>query len=299
MRNKRALMKLCSVVIKENKVESIVQDEFLKLSIGDTHEEILSKVDEMGALLFRELPFGEGLSLIVILESNEMSYYESKLGETAHEIKNAIAVSLSAMMIVKKKFEKKDFTNKILDKMIDDSIKSSKKIVPILEKSRSELKEVQKKQTVELASFFNDFQNDISALISINHIDFIFIDNGHNLKDRFVDLNGITLDQLILNLIKNACEAFTEDIIDRKVQLEVEFTETDVLISVSDNGSGIPLESSKKIFLQFYTTKGDFGSGIGLYLVKRYLNLSSGDIELDQTVEKGARFIVRLPYYEG
>jgi signal transduction histidine kinase len=69
----------------------------------------------------------------------------------------------------------------------------------------------------------------------------------------------------------------------------------DLCISVSDNGSGIPLESQEHIFDPFYTTKPvGVGTGIGLGIVQRIVDQYNGVIRF--TSEPGStEFVVRLP----
>jgi len=70
-------------------------------------------------------------------------------------------------------------------------------------------------------------------------------------------------------------------------------------ISVSDNGIGIPEEHQEKIFERFYQVshqgEGGQGSGIGLHLVKEYLQLMQGDVEMQSVEGEGSKFTIRLP----
>ena len=52
-----------------------------------------------------------------------------------------------------------------------------------------------------------------------------------------------------------------------------------ILVSIEDNGKGIDEKESKKIFLPFFSTKKN-GLGIGLYLVKRIIDLHDGEISI-------------------
>jgi signal transduction histidine kinase len=66
-----------------------------------------------------------------------------------------------------------------------------------------------------------------------------------------------------------------------------------VHIVVVDNGPGIPRSAHKNIFHMFYSTKGS--SGYGLWSARRYAQLNSGDLMLDEKFTKGAKFILTLP----
>ncbi len=69
-----------------------------------------------------------------------------------------------------------------------------------------------------------------------------------------------------------------------------------MLVSVQDNGPGIPKEIQEKIWVSFFTTKGGKGgTGLGLSAVMQIVNQHGGKIYLESEVGKGATFFVRLP----
>jgi signal transduction histidine kinase len=67
-----------------------------------------------------------------------------------------------------------------------------------------------------------------------------------------------------------------------------------VRVTITDNGVGIPREDLDKIFALYYTTKPE-GSGIGLSLVYRIVQLHDGNIEVSSEVGRGTTMSVRLP----
>ncbi len=67
-----------------------------------------------------------------------------------------------------------------------------------------------------------------------------------------------------------------------------------VRVTVADEGVGIPPEDLDKIFSLYYTTRPD-GSGIGLSLVYRTVQLHDGAIDVSSEVGKGTTMTVRLP----
>jgi signal transduction histidine kinase len=78
-------------------------------------------------------------------------------------------------------------------------------------------------------------------------------------------------------------------------------TETDeggvIKATVADTGTGIPPENLERIFKMYYTTKTD-GTGIGLPLVRRVVELHHGSVEFLSAVGRGTTVIVRLPLEE-
>lgn len=99
------------------------------------------------------------------------------------------------------------------------------------------------------------------------------------------------LKQVLVNLIKNAMQAMTRG---GALTLATGATPDDIWVSVSDTGSGIPVEQQKLIFEPFYTTKTK-GTGLGLMIVERIMRDHGGRIELVSQVGQGSTFRLWLP----
>lgn len=100
------------------------------------------------------------------------------------------------------------------------------------------------------------------------------------------------LHQAFLNLLLNACQAMPKG---GAIQIVTEReTPEAVRVTISDEGVGISPEDLEKIFALYYTTKQD-GSGIGLSLVYRIVQLHDGSIDVSSEVGRGTTMSVRLP----
>ena len=91
--------------------------------------------------------------------------------------------------------------------------------------------------------------------------------------------------QVMLNLIKNAAQALKET---REPMIRVEAVEIDGnrrLLTVSDNGPGIPVEISEEIFMPFFTTR-EKGTGVGLSYSRQVMSLNKGKIEYESVPGK-------------
>ncbi len=105
------------------------------------------------------------------------------------------------------------------------------------------------------------------------------------------------VEQVFNNLIKNAWEALGQTP-DPKIYVNGrrDGNSKFVLVTVKDNGPGIPKEIQDKIWVSFFTTKGGSGgTGLGLSSVMQIVNQHGGSISLDSEVGKGTMFSVRLP----
>lgn len=117
----------------------------------------------------------------------------------------------------------------------------------------------------------------------------------------FAEVSGddALLGQVILNLVRNAAEAVSENAPGGRVIILGEIDPPGSMqgqrISISDNGPGIPPESLTKIFMPFYTTKAD-GTGLGLAVVQKIVVQHGGTIEARNQSQGGADFLLWLPF---
>ncbi len=107
--------------------------------------------------------------------------------------------------------------------------------------------------------------------------------------------DAVMLEQLLLNLIKNAMEA-SQDKDNPTVELNVSLTEdgTMILFEVSDHGPGISDENKPKLFDAFYSTKAE-GMGMGLNICRSIVETHHGRILVTDTPGGGATFCVTIP----
>ncbi len=116
-----------------------------------------------------------------------------------------------------------------------------------------------------------------------------------SLKDQAESVNiRVDVDlmkQAILNVLVNAIEAMPEG---GALTIECMVEEDEAEIRISDTGIGIPPELREKIFRLYYTTKPG-GSGIGLAMTFRIVQLHDGAIDFSSEPGKGTTFVLRLP----
>ena len=115
------------------------------------------------------------------------------------------------------------------------------------------------------------------------------------MPNAFVDARQV--EQVFNNLIKNSWEAVLQTPSPKIVVTGGRDRNPDfVLVTVQDNGPGIPKEIQEKIWVSFFTTKGGSGgTGLGLSACVQIVNQHGGSISLESDAGKGAKFSVRLP----
>jgi len=107
-----------------------------------------------------------------------------------------------------------------------------------------------------------------------------------------IHLDGNLLKNCIINLIGNAIKYSGENTF---IEFNTEVTENDCIVTIKDNGIGIPEADQKHLFEAFFrahNTGNIPGTGLGLNIVGRYVNLMNGKIDFESNVNKGTTFIL-------
>ena len=134
----------------------------------------------------------------------------------------------------------------------------------------------------------------------------VFVDVRHILKPRQVmglDYKGEAtfttdsrlLKNIMINLLSNAVKFSDEG---KTIQVTVENSGSNINIQVKDEGIGISKEDMPYLFSTFYRAKNAIniqGTGLGLHIVKRYIDMLEGDISLSSDLNEGCTFTINLP----
>lgn len=113
-------------------------------------------------------------------------------------------------------------------------------------------------------------------------------------KKLFHDLR--MLKNILFNLISNAIKYSNSDGI---IECNVEYGDTDLMVEIKDYGIGIPEEDKKYMFQRFFragNVTNIQGTGLGLTIVKRYIEIIGGDINFASKFGEGTSFIIKIPY---
>ncbi len=145
-------------------------------------------------------------------------------------------------------------------------------------------------QTLPLDECVNNIVGLFEKVAKKKNIEYIY----QNLTDKenfLIDPNY--LETILSNLLSNAFK-FTEE--NGEISVSVEEKQENLILTVKDSGCGIPKDKQDLIFDRFYQVEDNgLGSGIGLSLVKRLVDLHHGTISVETEVDKGTTFIVSFP----
>ena len=120
------------------------------------------------------------------------------------------------------------------------------------------------------------------------------VEYGQNLPS--IKGNKQKLEQVIINLIQNACQALPDT--EKGIYVTTVFVESsgEIVFSVKDEGIGIPDDAMPHIMDPFFTTKRDTGgTGLGLSVSSNIVNEQGGKIEVQSIQGHGSTFVIRFP----
>ncbi len=218
----------------------------------------------------------------------------------AHEIKNPLTpIRLSAERLQHRlKPELSDSSGELLQRMsrtIINQVDNLKSMVDAFsEYARAPALSLQLVDLPSLAS-------EIAELFSVNDQAIKVIVDVQKVPELYLDSGRIR--QLIVNLLKNAFEAFDENSTKREVSLSVHLEKTatgtqDVVLSVSDTGPGIPPEILQNLFDPYVSSKQK-GSGLGLSIVKKIVEEHSARVVAANNPNQGAKISIYFPAEAG
>ncbi|MBS3757482.1 MAG: PAS domain-containing protein [Desulfobacterales bacterium] len=205
----------------------------------------------------------------------------------AHEINNPLTTIMTSSMMLQEEVAPDEEISKELA-VISAEAQRCRKIVQNLLDFARQTKPMQKLQDINAIVRDNIYLTKKQAEFKDVYVDSSLADD---LPRIYIDKEQIQ--QILINLTLNAVEA-TDSGGWITFTTSYDPSADEILITVSDTGSGISSENQEKIFDPFYTTRED-GTGLGLSITHSIVEQHGGRIEIDSRPGHGSRFTVSLP----
>ncbi len=204
----------------------------------------------------------------------------------AHEVKNPLNAILLHVEVAKAKLARGDMDVIPQMEIISSEILRLDRVVKtFLDFTRPvELR----LETVPLRRLLDEVLELAKPQADASHIRVIVAQDAEGIGVR---IDRDLLKQAMLNIVVNAMQAMPEG---GELRFESLASEEAAEIRISDTGAGIPPELRDKIFRLYFTTKKE-GSGIGLAMTFRIVQLHDGTIDFTSEPGKGTTFSIRLP----
>jgi PAS domain S-box-containing protein len=231
--------------------------------------------------------------------SREKELYEMKsnfLGIASHEFRTPLGTILSSASLLKK------YTENIPQESITKHIDRISSSVIHLNAILNDFLTLEKLRKGFVDFEFTEFNLPEFITQTISELDEIAKSNNQRIQYTHIGESNVSqspkiLKNILLNLLSNASK-FSEQ--GKKIKITTEVTVTSISLIIQDHGIGISLSDQKKLFNEFYrasNAKNIQGTGLGLVIVKNYINMLSGKISLSSRPNKGTLITLTLPRY--
>lgn len=208
-----------------------------------------------------------------------------------HELKTPLAANKLYIQTVTKRELTKEQSVEMLNKAIEENNRLERMIDNILNASRLENNALHlNKEHFEIENIYEPLKKRFNLLFGK---DIVFVESGIGIQlfaDRFM------IETVISNLIENAGKYAMSG---ERIILYAFNQGENVVFGVKDEGSGVSKEFRNEIFKKFFRledeeTRTRKGSGLGLYIVSKLIQLHGGTIEYIENQPKGANFQIKL-----
>jgi len=236
------------------------------------------------------------------LEQREVEYSQKLIKVLTHEIMNSVTPIISLTKLIRDRLVDEQTGELAVQKLASDEQHDlARGLASIHSRGSGLLKFVQ------AYSVLTNLPRPSLAEVDVA----VLIDRVHALMAPVLDAEGVGLDvqavgahmvvradpqqieQVLINLVKNAAEALAGRDGGRVILRGVRDDRGKVLIQVIDNGPGIDTAHVDDIFLPFFTTKRN-GSGVGLSVSRQIMALNKGLLTVETAVGRGSEFTIRF-----
>ncbi|BAI80454.1 conserved hypothetical protein [Deferribacter desulfuricans SSM1] len=217
------------------------------------------------------------------------------MASISHEIKNplnSIMINTDLLMMYCEKMGDKN-TKRLVEGIISDAERIKMIIDQTLRFSKYTPNHV---ELINVEKFLNDIEAYVKRILFDREYIVFDIQKNGDWSDCYLKMSRIQLEQVFVNLIKNAIDA-VKDVDNPRVVLDVNCDMDHIIFRFIDNGIGMSEEVKRNIFNEFYTTKKD-GTGMGLSIVKEIIDANNGEIIVESKEGEGTIFTIKLDRYK-
>ena len=270
---------------------TLIQEEILtetgrrvQVSLDFIYDDISSQ--GLGSLLtLHDLESAEAIESELEL-SRRMAAIGRLTSGVGHEVKNPINAIVVHVELLKSKLEGASAPAIRHVEVIEAEIRRLDRVVQLL---------VDFSRPVELQLREQDLRDVIGDVLALSAEELsthnVILESEMPQRPLFVNIDADLIKQAALNVIQNGAQAMPEG---GTLRVVLEEQRKFAILRIADQGPGIPDDIREKIFDLYFTTKSG-GSGIGLAMTYRIVQLHYGSIEVQSNAERGTEFLLRIP----
>jgi PAS domain S-box-containing protein len=273
------------------------QDEYIRKMNKQLEKRVSDRTKAL-AQANKELALSQAELTGALAKEKELNELKSRFVTTAsHEFRTPLAAILSSVSLIDRYVKEEDIEkrqkhiNRIksmvnnLTDILNDFLSIGKLEEGIVRNSPEPL---------ELVSFLGEAMDEIKGILKDGQ-QVIFSNNKETIH---MQMDGLLLKNVVINLISNAIKYSPEN---KEIHFSVQQLPNALEIEVKDNGIGIPTADLEHVFERFYRARNSTniqGTGLGLNITKRYVELMGGEIKLESALECGTSIKLLFPLYD-
>lgn len=215
------------------------------------------------------------------------------LSVVSHEIQTPVNLIASTANLVNRKIDKNATNDSEIKEYMNNIILNCDKVAMLVNNIMGiNMITVSKREYVNSKQFFDAFSKFIEPYCKHTETQF---KKEFKTEKEYIHIPVSTTERILLNLITNAIKYNDKE--NKKLTFKMYNEGDNIIFSVKDNGIGIAKENIEKITERFFRVEPHVskGFGIGLSLVKEYLDQMGGTIEIKSQLKKGTEVIVSIP----
>lgn len=207
-----------------------------------------------------------------------------------HDIQTPVNLIFSTAKLVNFKSTDNPEINEYMENIINNCQKITMLLGNVMD---TNFISISNKVYVNTKQFFETFCKSIKPYCDTENVDFKC---EFKTGKEYVHIPVATTERILLNLITNAIKY--NDKKTKKIKLTVSNDDSTLIFSVKDNGMGISEENIEKVTNKFFRVNKNVatGNGLGLALIKDYLDCMGGNMVIKSQLKKGTEFIVSIPF---
>ena len=284
----------------ENKIKGLNAD--LEVRVNQRTEELADAVNQLLDVNkqlqheIKERKIGENNLRKAFKKEKDLNELKSRFVSMAsHEFRTPLSTILSSADLIEayrqadQQEKREKHINRIkssvtnLTSILNDFLSLSK-----LEEGQTDLKVSE----IKIIDFISQVLDEIKSLLkSGQQITF----NQDELMNHVFQTDKGILKNILFNLVSNAIKYSP---VDSEIQIKVTSNKNKLDVSIKDNGIGIPIEEQGYLFTRFFrahNAENIQGTGLGLNIVKRYIEILKGTIHFESQENKGSTFYFSIP----
>ena len=264
---------------------TVLNDNIIKIFLNDVTQIVsMHKTLELQNEMQQQMLFSQA----------KMAQLGEMIANIAHQWRQPLSVIMSSATGIEVQREFQTLTDKVLLENLKGVKDSARYLSDTIEVFRDFVKEKKEFKEVILQDRIDKSLQIVNTTLKNNFIELKNkIDYSKPIKYPLV-LGELS--QVLINIFNNAKDALVENKIQSPwIEIDMQRLNEKIIITIEDNANGVPENIIDDIFKQYFTTKEDHGTGLGLYMSHKIVTQSlKGQIYVSNT-QHGAKFYIELP----